>query len=102
MRVLYSFPHKIGADRICYTAWQQVRGLASAGAQVTVFPGAVSRVLPEGITVRPTLARGRFRIPYKVLGRIGACVLHDRIVAGRLKRMAGEVDIVHCWPLGIP
>jgi len=31
IRVLYSFPHKLGADRICYTAWQQVNGLAAAG-----------------------------------------------------------------------
>ena len=100
MKVLYSFPHKIGAARICYTAWQQVRGLAAAGAQVTVFPGAVSRELPAGVVVRPTLARGRIRIPYKLLGRMGASVLHDRIVARRLERMASEVDVVHCWPLG--
>jgi|HubBroStandDraft_5_1064220.scaffolds.fasta_scaffold01426_8 glycosyltransferase involved in cell wall biosynthesis len=100
MRVLYSFPHKIGAARICYTAWEQVRGLASAGSQVIVFPGAVSRGLPENVTVRPTLARGRLRIPYKLLGRMGACVLHDRVVARRLEKMADEVDIIHCWPLG--
>lgn len=31
IRVLYSFPHKLGADRICYTAWQQINGLAGAG-----------------------------------------------------------------------
>lgn len=100
MRVLYSFPHKIGAARICYTAWEQVRGLAAAGAQVTVFPGAVSRPLPANVTVRPTLAWGKLRIPYKLLGRMGACVLHDKIVSRRLEKMAGEVDIVHCWPLG--
>lgn len=39
IRVLYSFPHKLGADRICYTAWQQVRGLAVAGADVLDAPG---------------------------------------------------------------
>jgi len=100
MRVLYSFPHKIGAARICYTAWQQVRGLAAAGVEVTVMPGVVSRTLPGNVNVRPTLARGKVRIPYKLLGRMGACVLHDRIVARRLQGMAGEVDIVHCWPLG--
>jgi len=32
IRVLYSFPHKLGADRICTTAWHQVDGLAAAGA----------------------------------------------------------------------
>jgi glycosyltransferase involved in cell wall biosynthesis len=100
MRVLYSFPNKIGAARICYTAWEQVRGLAAAGAEVTVFPGAVSRALPASVAVRPTLARGRLRLPYKLLGRMGAFVLHDRIVSRRLEKMAGDVDIVHCWPLG--
>lgn len=99
MKVLYSFPHKIGAARICYTAWEQVRGLAAAGAQITVFPGVVSRPLPANVKVRPTLAWGKLRIPYRLLGRMGACVLHDRIVSRRLEKMAGEVDIVHCWPL---
>jgi glycosyltransferase involved in cell wall biosynthesis len=100
MRVLYSFPHKIGAARICYTAWEQVRSLAAAGAHVTVFPGAVSRPLPANASVRPTLAWGKLRIPYKLLGRMGASVLHDRIVSQRLEKMANKVDIVHCWPLG--
>src|SRR5690242_649662 len=100
MRVLYSFPHKIGAARICYTAWEQVRGVAATGAQITVMPGAVSRPLPKNVAVRPTLARGKLRIPYKLLGRMGASVMHDRIVARRLKKMSGEVDVVHCWPLG--
>ena len=100
MRILYSFPNKIGAARICYTAWEQVRGLAEAGVDVTVFPGAISRALPANVTVRPTLARGRLRLPYKLLGRMGAFVLHDRIVSRRLEKMADEVDLVHCWPLG--
>src|SRR5262249_26481666 len=43
VRVLYSFPHKLGAGRICYTAWQQVNGLAAVGADVTVFPGVLHR-----------------------------------------------------------
>jgi hypothetical protein len=67
LRVLYSFPHKLGADRICYTAWQQVNGLADAGADLLVFPGALQRAVPAGVRVRkPTLARGKLRIPYKV------------------------------------
>ena len=28
VRVLFSFPNRMGADRICYIAWQQVNGLA--------------------------------------------------------------------------
>jgi glycosyltransferase involved in cell wall biosynthesis len=98
MRVLYSFPHKLGADRICYTAWQQVRGLASAGADVLLFPGVLSRPVPDSVEVHPTLARGRLRLPYKLIGRLRALALHDRIVARRLEKLAGQVDVVHVWP----
>lgn len=100
LRVLYSFPHKLGADRICYTAWEQVRGVAKAGAQVLVFPGALHRPVPGVNDVRPTLARGKLRIPYKLLGRVRACELHDHIVSRRLERLAGKIDLVHAWPLG--
>lgn len=98
MRVLYSFPHKLGADRICYTAWQQVRGLASAGVDVLLFPGVLARPVPDSVEVHPTLARGRLRVPYKLVGKLRALALHDRIVARRLERLAGQVDIVHVWP----
>jgi glycosyltransferase involved in cell wall biosynthesis len=101
LRVLYSFPHKLGAGRICYTAWQQVNGLANAGAEVLVFPGVVYKpVAATNVTVSPTLARGRFRIPYRLLGTRRTCALHDWIVARRLEKLAGKVDIVHTWPLG--
>jgi glycosyltransferase involved in cell wall biosynthesis len=100
MKILYSFPHKLGAERICYTAWQQVHGLAAAGADVLVFPGAVHKAVPASVVVRPTLARGKVRLPYRVLGTERTCALHDYIVAERLERLAGEIDIVHVWPLG--
>src|SRR5262245_10329725 len=100
IRVLYSFPHKLGAARICYTAWKQVSGLDSAGADLTVFSGALSRTPSANVKVRPTLARGKFRIPYRVLGMKRAVALHDHIVSRRLERMAGQIDIVHAWPLG--
>jgi len=98
--VLYSFPNKLGADRICYTAWQQVNGLAAAGADLLVVPGALSRPVPPRVRVYPTLARGRLRIPYRLLGTMRAVALHDWIVARRLEKMVGEIDIVHTWPLG--
>lgn len=98
MRVLYSFPHKLGADRICYTAWEQVRGLASAGAEVVLYAGALSRPIPDSVEVHTTLSRGKLRIPYKVFGRLRTLVLHDRIVAARLRRLAPRVDVVHVWP----
>ena len=98
IRVLYSFPHKLGADRICYTAWQQVNGISAAGADVMVFPGALARPVPDGVRIRTTLAWGRFRIPYKVLGTMRALALHDYIVSRRLPKLAGQIDVIHTWP----
>jgi glycosyltransferase involved in cell wall biosynthesis len=100
VRVLYSFPHKLGAARICTTAWHQVDGLTTAGADVLVFPGAITKPLRSSIRVRPTLAWGKFRIPYKVLGGMRAVALHDFIVARRIEKMAGQIDIIHSWPTG--
>jgi glycosyltransferase involved in cell wall biosynthesis len=99
VRVVYSFPHKLGADRICYTAWQHVTGLAAAGAELQVFPGVLSRPVPANVRVQPTLARGKFRIPYKLLGRLNACAFHDYIVSRRIEKLAGKIDIIHTWPL---
>lgn len=100
IRVLYSFPHKLGADRICYTAWQQVNGLVRAGAEVLAMPGVLDRSVAASVAVHPTLAWGKLRISYKLLGSMRACALHDRIVARRIETLAEEVDIVHTWPLG--
>jgi glycosyltransferase involved in cell wall biosynthesis len=100
LRALYSFPHRIGAARICTTAWYQVDGVASAGAKVAAHPGAVARPLSASIQVRPTLARGSVRVPYRALGRYRALHVHDRIVARRLPALADRIDVVHVWPLG--
>ena len=100
IRVLYSFPHRIGAGRICYTAWQQVFGLHTAGADVLAHPASVHRPLPDGVPVFPTLSRGRFRLPYRAIGQLRALIWHDRIVARRLADLAGDIDLVHTWPLG--
>ena len=99
IRVLQSFPHKIGAARICTTAWYQAAGAAEAGADVLVMPGAVHRPLPAEVRVRPTLARGKLRIPYKALGRMRACSC--TIGSWRARCRAGDqIDIVHTWPMG--
>lgn len=100
VRVLYSFPHRLGAARICHTAWQQVNGLHAAGASVVVCAGSLQRDLAPEVVVRPTLAYGKLRIPYRVLGTERACALHDWIVSQRLEQLKGKIDIVHAWPLG--
>lgn len=96
--MLYSFPHKLGAGRICYTAWQQVNGLAAAGADVLAFPGVLQRPVPSSVRVRPTLARGKLRISYKLVGTMRSLALHDYIVSRRLHKLAGQIDIIHTWP----
>ena len=98
LRVLQSFPHKIGSGRIADIAWYQAEGVAASGAELTVFPGVVHRPLPSGIGVRPTLARGRWRIPYR-LGLLRVLTLHDHVVARRLAKMNPPPDVVHLWPL---
>jgi glycosyltransferase involved in cell wall biosynthesis len=100
MRVLYSFPMRLGADRVCYTAWQQVNGLAAAGARLLVFPSSISRQVPVGVRVQPTLARGGLRIPFRAIGTMRAVAWHDWIVARRIEKLAGQIDIIHAWPLG--
>jgi glycosyltransferase involved in cell wall biosynthesis len=100
VRVLYSFPHKLGADRICYTAWQQVNGLAAAGADLLVYPGVLHRAVPANVKVRPTLAWGKARISYKLMGMMRACAMHDHIVSRRIEKLAGQIDIIHTWSLG--
>src|SRR5689334_11812988 len=100
IRVLYSFPNKLGAQRICYTAWQQVNGLVAAGAQISVFTGGLLRPVPDGATVTTTLARGKLRIPYKLIGSNRAMALHDYIVSRQLEEMVGKIDIIHTWPRG--
>lgn len=100
IRVLYSFPLRLGADRICYTAWQQVNGVAAAGADLLVMPASLARPVPSGVRVLPTLARGNVRLPYRLVGTMRAVAMHDRIVAHRIENMAGQIDIIHVWNTG--
>jgi glycosyltransferase involved in cell wall biosynthesis len=100
VRVLYSFALRLGASRVCYTAWQQVNGLAAAGADLLVMPASLARPLPQGVAASPTLARGKLRIPYRLFGTRRAMALHDWIVSRRVEKMAGQIDIIHTWPLG--
>jgi len=100
VRAVYSFPLRLGADRICGIAWQQVNGLAAAGAEVLVFPASISRPVAPNVRVYPTLARGSFRVPFKLVGTMRAVSLHDHIVSRRIEKLAGQIDIIHTWPLG--
>jgi glycosyltransferase involved in cell wall biosynthesis len=100
MRVLYSFPHRIGASRICTTAWYQVTSVADAGVDVCAHVGSVARPLPSGVEAVETLARGKLKLPYRLVGDQRMFALHDRRVARWLRRHHDEVDVVHLWPCG--
>jgi glycosyltransferase involved in cell wall biosynthesis len=100
VRALYSFPLRLGADRICGIAWHQVNGLAAAGADLLVFPASISRPFAPGVRVSPTLASGKFRLPYRLVGTMRAVAWHDWIVARRIEKLAGQIDIIHTWPTG--
>lgn len=100
LRVLYSFPFRIGAGQICHTAWQQVAGLDRAGVAVTLITGSVARPLPSGVSVITTLSRGSLRIPFRLFGSKRMCRLHDWMVARMLPSFSGKIDLIHGWPLG--
>lgn len=99
VRVLHSFPHKIGAGRICTTAWYETAAASAAGGALTLYTGVVHRPLPGSVRVHTTLARGKWRVPYRLLGKLRALDIHDRVVARSLPRLADEIDVVHTWPL---
>ncbi len=126
-RVLYSFPHTLGAPGIGTTALNQVLGLLELGVDVTVCcaslggqasslagaPNARKRASnrsgtgtakaagpPMSARVIETLAVAGRRIPHRALGIDRALRFHDRRVASLLRRQPRRYDIVHGWPLG--
>ena len=86
--------------RICHTAWQQVNGTSAAGAELVVFPASIARSVPAGVTVSPTLEWAGVRFPFRLVGTKRAVVIHDKIVASRLEKLAGSIDLIHTWPMG--
>ena len=100
VRVLHSFPQKMGGGRVSLIAWQQVKGAAKSGATVAAPRAALLAPLPQEVEVRNTLSWNGLRLPHKILGSRLTYAIHDRIVARRLRRMGGQIDVVHVWPLG--
>lgn len=100
IRALYSFPHKLGAGRICWTAWQQVLGLSAAGVDVTAIVGCAVKQPPKTVKMITTLARGAVRLPYSIFGVERTAGIHDWLTARWLKSNSNQIDVVHAWPLG--
>jgi glycosyltransferase involved in cell wall biosynthesis len=100
LRVLYSFPTRIGTTGIGTTAWHQVSGLVGVGARVEVATGSVERPLPGAGIALQTMRLGRVNVPYRALGLARSLALHDARVARLLNRRSGDFDVVHAWPQG--
>jgi glycosyltransferase involved in cell wall biosynthesis len=99
MRILYSFPHALGAPGIGTTAVNQVLGLLQRHNDVRVISASIHKnsTFPEA-RVATTMVVGGIRIPHKVLGLDRTMALHDRRVARYLKTHTSDFDVVHCWP----
>lgn len=100
IKVLYSFPHRLGKARICTTAWYEIDSAARAGAELFVLAGDCVRPFQRPIQIKTTLSWHKLRIPYRLLGTMRACIIHDWLVARQLPMLAGQIDIIHAWPLG--
>lgn len=100
VRVLHSFPHRLGMSRICNIAWHQIDGTAAAGAEMLVMAGDLVRPFQRPVWTKKTVASGRLRIPARIVGTRRLCALHDFLVARQLPALKDSIDLVHAWPMG--
>ena len=100
LRVLYSFPNRIGTVGIGMTAWHQVSGLIAQGVQVHLYAGSCEKDLNGLSSLHQTLVVCGVKLPYRLIGRRRALILHDKIVARSLRQLGDKIDIIHCWPSG--
>jgi glycosyltransferase involved in cell wall biosynthesis len=98
VRVLYSFPDRIGKPGIGVTAYHQVRETALQGVAVTLYCTSLGAELPGNVRVVETLSVAGRRIPHRALGSNRSYHYHDLRVATALRRTGHAVDVVHCWP----
>lgn len=98
MRILYSFPHPIGAPGIGTTAIQEVLGLLGRGHDVTVIATSAHKGAPPLPKFISTMCLAGLRVPHRVLGMDNTMAYHDACVARHLKRHPRDYDVVHCWP----
>jgi glycosyltransferase involved in cell wall biosynthesis len=102
IHVLYSFPQRVGTSGIGMTAWYQVSGLLREGVEVDLYCGSLERPIEHLNSLKQTLVPIGIKIPMRLLGRHGAMILHDKIVAKALRHTYREshIDLIHCWPSG--
>jgi glycosyltransferase involved in cell wall biosynthesis len=98
LRVLYSFPGQVGKPGIGTTAYHQIQGVIDQGVELILYCTSIARPVRGAKAVVETLAPARWRIPHRALGVERAYRYHDRRVARAIRRLRGDVDLVHCWP----
>lgn len=98
LRVLYSFPYRLGMSGIGTTAWHQAQGLASLRVRLRVVCPNLARPLSPAIDVAENLTLGPLRVPQRLVGKARALAWHDRHAARMLRRHHREIDVVHAWP----
>lgn len=99
LRILHSFPHRVGRSRICTTAWYEIDKVAAAGAEVTVMAGDVVRPFNHPVRVHKTLTWGKARLPFRFFGTRRISAMHDFLVSKRLPSLKNSIDIIHTWPM---
>lgn len=97
IRVLYSFPDRLGGAGIGTIAFHQVRGAIDQGFDVILYCTSIHRELVGVNRIVKTLSVGGVRIPHRAFGRERSYRYHDWRVSLALQRLKG-IDVVHCWP----
>jgi glycosyltransferase involved in cell wall biosynthesis len=65
---------------------------------VWVFAPRVQKTVEGAKLVDETLRVGGIKLPIRDIGPYPPRYLHDVSVARALRRLAGSIDLVHCWP----
>jgi glycosyltransferase involved in cell wall biosynthesis len=100
LRVVYSFPGRLGRVGIGTTAWYQVQGLIDHGVEVDLYCGSCERPISGARVVRETMSLFGIPMSYRVLGKRAAFWWHDYRVRKAIERDASRIDIIHSWPSG--
>ena len=92
VRVLYSFPAPAGRGPDLLHGLAAGERPGSGGSGPPRFPGLHFEAgRAPGVRVSPTLARGSFRLPYRLVGTMRAVALHDQH-CGAANRETGGAD----------
>lgn len=99
IRVLYSFPGRVGYPGIGMTAFYQISTLIQKGVEVYLCCGSCEKKIDNLSLMYETFKFAKFKIPMRIFG-YRASFIHDRIVAHKLSTIKEAVNAIHTWPCG--